>query len=257
MKKILLLVITVLLIGCIRDGDSISIVLEEAQIEQLSGPRIPYSIENQVRFQVAGIYALSSDCAFLYGEFRVSGGRVRSVVLKTSDGGKSWQEVMYPVRGSDVRHIDFTEQVGRAIVLNSVESPGNFLIYQSMDTGNSWKRIAEIDNLNFGVPKEMMFLDEKTGQIIVKVSIPSQKYVYFHTNDGGETWEEGEILDEYTNNTNPKRSLAYDKSEWEYRIIGEAAQDRQIQIIRRIYDDEFKINLPILYDFLNDQVMSP
>jgi len=104
-------------------------------------------------------------------------------VLRTNDGGTSWQDVSVPDADSiDFRDIEgFTEK--EAIIL-SAGSPG--LIYKTIDGGKNWKLVHE-DNRPEIFFDAMDFWDRKSG-IAFSDAIDGQ-VVIISTTDYGETWQ--------------------------------------------------------------------
>lgn len=104
-------------------------------------------------------------------------------VLRTTDGGTSWQDVSVP--GAD--SVDFRDVEGftaeEAIIL-SAGSPG--LIYKTIDGGKSWQLVHE-DKRPEIFFDAMDFWDSKSG-IAFSDAIDGQ-VVIISTNDYGESWQ--------------------------------------------------------------------
>jgi len=104
-------------------------------------------------------------------------------VLRTTDGGDSWQDVSVP--GAD--SVDFRDVEGfsaeEAIIL-SAGSPG--LIYKTIDGGNNWNLVHE-DKRPEIFFDAMDFWDKKSG-IAFSDAIDGQ-VVIITTNDYGESWQ--------------------------------------------------------------------
>ena len=100
-----------------------------------------------VDLNVSGLCAIDKDVAFLFGGVGVAAGTIRSLLLQTVDGGKSWREVMSPVLGSELTHVAFSDhQHGWALAMWAVEGPGNMLLFGSTDEGKSWRELTDLNN---------------------------------------------------------------------------------------------------------------
>jgi photosystem II stability/assembly factor-like uncharacterized protein len=143
----------------------------------------------------AAILALDQDTAFLYGGLSVPAGTLRSLLLRTEDGGAHWQEVMEPVRGSSIEMMTFLDQgEGWALVLWVVEGAGPITLYHTTDDGLTWEELGEVPKWQwYGFPTRMTFTDSLHGQIVViyDAGMPdTNRAAFLTTTDGGLTWEE-------------------------------------------------------------------
>ena len=126
-----------------------------------------------VDLEVSGLSAIDKDVAFLFGGLRVPAGTIRSFLLRTADGGRTWHEVMPAVRGSEVTHVAFADNLhGWALVLWTVEGPGTMLLFGSMDGGRTWRQLTEIQRseghaVPDGWPLSMTFVDASKGEIAI------------------------------------------------------------------------------------------
>lgn len=105
-------------------------------------------------------------------------------VLKTVDGGASWQKVDVPGADSlDFRDIELTGD--QTILLMSIGNGDQSRIYKSTDDGHSWKTTyinAEPDAFFDGFD----FWNDSKG-ILISDPIDDKLYL-LKTTDGGETW---------------------------------------------------------------------
>jgi hypothetical protein len=139
------------------------------------------------------VYALNKDEVFLFGSVSDStGSSAQSMLLKSSDGGKYWVEVMQPVKGSDVIDFQMLESgEGWALILWTVEGPGTALLFQTTNFGQTWVQIAEIPKPKwYAFPAKMGFIDRKHGQInVCLIGGLDDQVDFFTTSDGGVTWD--------------------------------------------------------------------
>ncbi len=142
------------------------------------GKRTPYwvSQESGVKAGLRGLSAVSDQVAWASG----SGG----TVIRTIDGGKTWQDVSVPVVDKlDYRDIEAFDE-NTAIIL-SAGLPA--VIYKTTDGGQYWEqkflRTVEgtfYDAMDFWNDKEgIAFGDAMDGRLLI-----------LRTFDGGDTWEE-------------------------------------------------------------------
>ena len=157
--------------------------------------------EDGVDLDVTGLSAIDKDVAFLFGGVRVPAGTIRSVLLRTADGGKTWGEVMPPVLGSVLTHVVFADELhGWALAIWSVEGPGTMLLFGSMDGGRTWRELTEIQRsaghaVPDGWPLTINFMDASKGEIAIayegeseSIEDSSRVIETLVTDDGGSTW---------------------------------------------------------------------
>jgi len=152
-----------------------------------------------VWLELSGVYALDKDTAFVYGGIGVPAGIIRSVLLRSADGGQSWQEVMEPVAGSSTIFMDFVdENEGWALALWTVEGAGPMTLYHTTDSGLTWATLGEVPkSVWYGYPLAMNFSDHLYGQIdvIYDAGEPvTNRIAYLTTQDGGVSWRETDHL---------------------------------------------------------------
>lgn len=105
-------------------------------------------------------------------------------VLKTVDGGASWQKVNVPGADSlDFRDIELTGD--QSILLMSIGNGDQSRIYKSTDGGHSWKT-AYLNEEPDAFFDGFDFWDDSTG-ILISDPIDDKLYL-LKTADGGERW---------------------------------------------------------------------
>ena len=155
-----------------------------------------------VELDVGGLRAIDKDVAFLFGGIHVAAGTIRSYLLRTSDGGKSWQEVMPPVLGSALTHVAFSDpQHGWALAQWAVEGPGTIVLFSSSDGGKTWRQLSEIQrsedrDMPDGIPLAMTFTSVRNGEIELSYDSESSSMddirydmEALSSDDGGVTWK--------------------------------------------------------------------
>ena len=157
--------------------------------------------EDGVDLNVSGLCAIDKDVAFLFGGVGVAAGTIRSFLLRTADGGKSWHEVMSPVLGSELTHVAFSDhQHGWALALWTVEGPGTMLLFGSTDGGKTWRQLTEIQRsqghaVPDGFPLSMTFTSALNGEIELayegestSIDDTREEIETLASDDGGVTW---------------------------------------------------------------------
>jgi hypothetical protein len=194
-----------------------------------------------------GIYPLNKDTVLLFGELRTPAASIRSLLLRSDDGGKSWREVMSPVYGSEVIEVFFHDaHVGWALVAWTTEGPGDLALYRSKDGGKSWRKISDIPKRHFsGWPISMRFSDGKNGMIKLLYDGSGDPrtdgLVTLNTKNGGRSWHETShlALDEYERGNEERKEaegrmvVGQDSSQWQ--LLG---ADGEVRILRRLHSDE-------------------
>lgn len=180
-----------------------------------------------IDLDVSGLRAIDKDVAFLFGGIDVAAGTIRSFLLRTCDGGRSWHEVMSPVRGSELTHVAFSDrQHGWALSLWAVEGPGTMLLFGSTDGGKTWRRLTEIQRslghaVPDGTPVSMTFTSMLKGEIELAYNgndDDGEEIETLATDDGGVTWS---VVRRETRKWLPmetpaaQRDRGFDSTDWE------------------------------------------
>jgi hypothetical protein len=142
---------------------------------RISGLSVPTRSE-------AGIY--------LYGALSTSARPVRALLLRSTDGGARWTEVLPPVSDSEVLFLDFMGCEGRALVGWSTEGPGEVSLYASRDCGATWKRRSTLPKAVWSEwPEHISWKDAQHGTVwLVDVNGESALPRALLTRNGGRTW---------------------------------------------------------------------
>jgi hypothetical protein len=137
------------------------------------------SVPGQVK---AGIY--------LYGALSTSARPVRALLLRSTDGGVHWAEVLPPVSDSEVLFLDFLGCEGRALVGWSTEGPGEILLYASPDCGATWKRRSTVPKAVWSEwPEHLVWKDGQNGTLwLVDTNGDNSRPRALVTRNGGRTW---------------------------------------------------------------------
>jgi hypothetical protein len=157
--------------------------------------------EYGVDLNANGLCGIDKDVAYLYGSLFIGPGTIRSLLLKTADGGKSWHEVMSPIFGSEVTNVAFSDpRHGWALAMWTIEGPGTPVLFGSRDEGKTWRQLAEIglspgSTPTDGFPVSMTFQSAQKGEIEIAYEDESttsdetrQQIETLASDDGGRNW---------------------------------------------------------------------
>ncbi|MFT3891579.1 MAG: hypothetical protein QM730_08105 [Anaerolineales bacterium] len=289
-KLLLFFVVTTLLIGCgpvtpVHPVPTMTLVIPTATATLIPEPIIKFLSPNLLfdkdepsMILNVGIYALNKEITFLIGAIGSSSGNQQSVLLRSIDDGQHWQEVMSPQKGSDVIDFQILETgEGWALIMWTVEGPGTPILFHTTDYGATWRKLSEIPKQEwFSVPANMLFFDDKNGQMVIATMGGLNDNLSFITTfDGGLTWKEaGRYSPSFENyetqvtalatlyqanqkNFSQSTSLDY-SSKWKLEDT-----DKSIIIYRQLYENyswsnwEIVNTLPKLFDYKDGQIIIP
>lgn len=147
---------------------------EEVEL-YISGLAVPTHAE-------AGVYLL--------GKLVVPSHSLRALLLRSTDGGTHWTEVLPEMKNSEVLFVHFTGCQGRALVGWTTEGPGELTLFASSDCGASWKRRSTLPKAVWSEwPEQMAWKDGQQGTVwLVDTSEENAPPRAISTRDGGRTW---------------------------------------------------------------------
>jgi hypothetical protein len=179
------------------------------------------------------IYAIDKNTVFVFFAIEGYDSGYRTLILRSEDGGISWQEVMTPLLRSAIFHINFiNNKVGWALAITGTEGPGDFTLYKSFDGGKSWGKVTIIQNRSMEGTIGMSFTNELKGEIILGRSAITPKSIVLRTSDGGLNWSEAESLSTTDYDAlDDSLSKGLDGSEWKLNVSN---NDHLIDISRRL-----------------------
>jgi hypothetical protein len=206
------------------------------------------------------IYPLDKETAFFFGELRTPAVAIRSFLLRSADGGKSWRDVMVPVYGSEVAEVFFLDsRSGWALTLWTTEGPGEVKLFSSNSSGMTWRKVSDVPKRDHtGQPIAMKFADVKNGEIEM---LYENEIAVLRTKDGGRAWAESHTisLDAYekrkreTDPSGQEIVLGKDRSQW--RLM---EKDERVRVLRRMQANETWKELsaiPMSYGYSKGQVL--
>ncbi|MCP4542154.1 MAG: hypothetical protein GY832_33950 [Chloroflexi bacterium] len=261
--QLLMVAIVVFLSSC---SSSPTVQFQDEKLERMQ--RLEESAaEYGVFLNIRGIYALNKDVVLLFGDLATRSESLRSVLLRSADGGKHWSEVMQSEMASDVIEIVFVENgEGWALVLWTVTGPGPAYLYHTTDWGENWQRLSELPLYGLGAqsyPVGLQFTNSRNGYIKIlatsrMLDALSECCCIYETTDAGITWNETSncfTIDDCRFNESTK-FVAEDGSEW--RV--ESQSDGTIQINRRLSSEDgwtIVSNIPARFEYLDGKIVEP
>jgi len=153
--------------GLAPPGDEVSLVL--------TGIAVPSRSE-------AGLY--------LFGRLSAASASLRALLLRSTDGGAHWREVLPEVEHSEVLSVHFMGCQGRALVGWITEGPGELSLFASTDCGATWKRRSTLPKAVWSEWWEQVaWSDARRGTVwlsdTAEENTPPRALA---TQDGGRTW---------------------------------------------------------------------
>lgn len=132
-------------------------------------------------------------------------------VYKTTDGGKSWQKVLYVDEKTGATDIQMDPSNPKKLFASLWQfrrwpyrfqsgGPGSGL-YVSYDAGESWKRLREEDGLPAGEIGRSAFAIARSNPNIVYALVEAEKSALIRSDDGGRNWRT--VNDDYDINDRP------------------------------------------------------
>ncbi len=139
------------------------------------------------------LYALDKSTAFLYGSVNEPAFDIRSMLLRSEDGGVHWKEVMQPEHGSAVSEVFFLDfEHGWAIAMWTIEGAGPANLYRTVDAGRTWQKVAPLPAAPspHSYPSYLDFDDYLRGSVCVHDvdRDEGEDCCRYETDDGGVTW---------------------------------------------------------------------
>lgn len=177
---------------------------EQKRLQEIAGSEL-YS--RNLTLSVSHVAALDEQTLLLGGSYRSPAAPVRSALLRSADGGKTWQDTGVWLTGFDTWRIFVLDQKHAFAAANySIEGwLAPFVIFGTTDGGATWYRSKqELPFEHIGIPSGagFSFVSPQDGQFWIAGS--STVRHYYLTKDGGRTWKlsyvaacgpEGESID--------------------------------------------------------------
>ena len=143
-----------------------------------------------------GIFGVDENTVFLFGGMMAYDGEyqsLQSTLLRSSDGGFHWDEVMLPIENSSVWNFSMLESgVGWSLIFNPNPPSYKYTLFQTKDNGLNWKEISIIplSSDEFPLALQMTWIDELHGQIDILYYGGFGYIEFLTTNDSGMHWQQ-------------------------------------------------------------------
>jgi len=148
--------------------------------------------EDTVELDIAGLVAPARAEAglFLFGRLSTPARSLRALLLRSTDGGAHWTEVLPEAQHSEVLFVEFAGCEGRALVGWSTEGPGELTLYSSPDCGVTWKRQSTLPKAVWSEwPMAMSWKNGQQGTVwLVDMNEEKLPARVLTTRDGGRSW---------------------------------------------------------------------
>ncbi len=216
---------------------------------------------NGVTLRLTGIRAVNDQVLFLYGGLVTAPGTLRSVLLRSADGGQRWKEAMQPEAGSEVTELVFLEgDLGWAVVQWMVGGPGPANLYHSRDNGATWRRVGGLPLRGLSghsLAAGLQFIDAERGWIRI-LSLADLACCRYDTLDGGLTWgQTGDCQPEQGCRVETPSETSVEKFSWKYAV---SQAEAVIVISRRALPDGPWVDisrLPLDYAYAAGKISVP
>lgn len=147
---------------------------------------------DEVTLHVSGLAAPARAEAglYLFGKLSVPSHPLRALLLRSTDGGAHWTEVLPAVEHSEVLFVEFEGCQGRVLVGWSTEGPGELTLFASPDCGATWKHRRKLPKAVWSEwPEQMEWTDGQRGTVwLSDVNEENAPVRAITTRDGGRTW---------------------------------------------------------------------
>jgi hypothetical protein len=151
-----------------------------------------------VYLELAAVEA-AGNSLFVTGNLHSSATTLYSVLLASSDAGKTWTEPHDRIRGAgldQIQFFDFESGWATGQILHPLPQDPFLLITQ--DGGKSWRRAPVFSENRFGSIVQFWFQSKKEGHVVVDrgQSTDSSRYERYETPNAGDTWMIREASDQ-------------------------------------------------------------
>ncbi len=177
-------------------------------------------VEDGLEFNIQGIYAINADIAFIFGGLsNLPGTNIRSLILRSEDGGKHWKEVMAPISSNEITHVVFIgDGEGWAISTWTVEGLLGTRLWHTTDYGETWQESKGSSPFPLANPP----VDSIDGIRIFDNKHMQVKSLYYWANPYADRYM---ILDSYDGGINWNESFSISVDSTNLNVVSEAYAD--------------------------------
>jgi photosystem II stability/assembly factor-like uncharacterized protein len=154
---------------------------------------------DELSLWLTAIHGQTANTAFLIGSYQLGQATYRSALLRTTDGGGTWQEVHHGISEATLFGMDFVDSK-RGFIYGQLTTgdPQPPFFLRSDDGGVSWARVGQIEAEGAPAIHAFGFTDAQHGHIKLLFhavgSTPEKPHrnAVHETSDAGETWVQTE-----------------------------------------------------------------
>lgn len=129
------------------------------------------------------------DVVFVAGNFHAVNATLYSVLLATSDGGRTWREPVARIRGVSFERIQALDGL-TAVISGEMMQPlpmDPFFLLTS-DGGKTWDRVPLFEQGTPGLIRQFSFDSKDHGKALVDLGAGDARYEVYETQTGGREW---------------------------------------------------------------------
>lgn len=156
---------------------------------------------------------------FLAGNLHTQSATLRSILLASDDGGKTWTEPFQRIRAAALDQIQFSGFANGWVSGQIIEPlPRDPFLLVSTDGGKTWRERPVFEESRFGSLADFWFESPASGELVIEHSERGAvKHEVYQTKTGGDSWEVKEITGQ------PVNLKGRPKEESSWRIRTDAA----------------------------------
>jgi photosystem II stability/assembly factor-like uncharacterized protein len=158
---------------------------------QWAGMTCPENEPCPVYLELSSV-ASSGSKIFLAGDIHSTQTTLYSVLLRSDDDGKTWQEPVQRVRGEELDHIQFANfETGWVSGQRVVPLSGDPFLLVTHDGGKTWEKAPVLPEGSPGNIQKFRFESATSGKLVIDRGSSEEdepQYRLYETKDGGETW---------------------------------------------------------------------
>ncbi|OWY20169.1 hypothetical protein C7N43_19660 [Sphingobacteriales bacterium UPWRP_1] len=135
------------------------------------------------------IFPVTENVLLFQGFLRIKGDMYgQTLLLRSENGGKNWNEVFLGEYGYDIVYLEFVnDKTAYLVTFGVVEGPGVLMMYRSDDGAKTWNEVAEIPkNEHYCTPSYIRMSDMQNGTAVYDCFDDALRL--WSTTDGGKNW---------------------------------------------------------------------
>lgn len=135
----------------------------------------------------------TSSSAFVFGDYRTKDRTLRSLLLRSEDGGETWMEAGPVADAATLDSAVFVDEDNGWISGYAEDGPGRFrpFFLNTSDAGANWRRwdVAPGSEDRFGSIVEFRFDSPKHGYVVIeRAAVEGDEFELYETFNAGRSW---------------------------------------------------------------------